>query len=50
MCTTCLSNYYLYIFKYIYIIKNRENDRANDDVYIIHIKRYAKMIYSMLER
>jgi hypothetical protein len=40
MCTRCMSNYYLCDF-FVEIIDNEKNDRADDDVYILHIKRYA---------
>jgi hypothetical protein len=47
-----MSNYYLYEF-FIKIINNKKlekNDGINDDVYILHVKRYAIKIYSELER
>jgi hypothetical protein len=47
-----MSNYYLYEF-FIKIINNKkleENDGINDDVYILHVKRYVIKIYSGLEK
>jgi hypothetical protein len=38
---------------FIEIIDNKKiekNNKTNNDVYILHIKRYAIKIYSMLER
>jgi hypothetical protein len=52
MCTPCMCNYYLCEF-YIEIIDNekiRGKCRTNDDVYILHIKRYAIKTCSGLER
>jgi hypothetical protein len=44
MCTPCMSNYYLCDFlEIIDIEKIEESDGADDydDVYIMHVKRYA---------
>jgi hypothetical protein len=51
MCTLCRSDYYLCIF--LEIIDNEkieECDGADNDVYIIHDKRYAIRTYSGLRR
>jgi hypothetical protein len=51
MCAPYMSNYYLCDF--LEIIDNKkleENDGANDDVYILHVKRYAIRTCSGLER
>ncbi len=52
MCTPCMSNYYLYDFfvKIIGIEKNlEESDGADDDVYILYVKRYVIRTYSRLK-
>jgi hypothetical protein len=46
-----MSNYYLCDF--LEIINNKklkENDRADDDVYIMYVKRYAIRTYRRLRR
>jgi hypothetical protein len=51
MCAPDMSNYYLCDF--LEIIDNKkleENDGANDDVYILYVKRYAIRTCSGLER
>jgi hypothetical protein len=52
MCTSCMSNYYLCDFfrKIIDNEKIEESDETHDYVYILHVKRYAIMISSGLER
>jgi hypothetical protein len=52
MCTSFMFNYYLYDFlKKLYIMKKLEkNNEPDDDVYIMHVKRYAIRIYSGLGR
>jgi hypothetical protein len=51
MHTFYMSNYYLCDFlQKFYIIKIEENDGTYNDVYILHVKRYAIKIYSKLER
>jgi hypothetical protein len=50
MCTPCMSNYYLCDF--LEIIDNKkikESDKADDDMYILHIKIYVINTYSGLE-
>jgi hypothetical protein len=50
-CTSCMCNYYLY--DVLEIIDNKELEKidgADDDVYIIYIKRYFIMTYSGLGR
>jgi hypothetical protein len=53
MCTPCMSNYYLCEF-FVEIIDNEkkigEGHGANDDVYIVHIKRHVIRTCSWLER
>jgi hypothetical protein len=41
MCTLYMSNYYLYDFLKNYWLKIDKSDGVNDDLYILHIKRYA---------
>jgi hypothetical protein len=51
MRTPCMSNYYLCDF--LEIINNKKlekSDRTDDEMYIVHIKRYAIRIYSKLGR
>jgi hypothetical protein len=51
MCTHCISNYYLCDF--LEIIDNRkieENEKTNNNVYILYIKRYTITTYSELGR
>jgi hypothetical protein len=51
MCIYYMSNYYLCDF--LEIIDNKkieENDGVDDDMYIMHVKRYAIKTYSILER
>jgi hypothetical protein len=52
MCTSCMCNYYLCGF--LEIINNEtkieESVVADDDVYILHVKRYVIMTCSRLER
>jgi hypothetical protein len=51
MCKSCMSNYYLYDF--LEVIDNEKIekfDTTDDDLYILHVKRYAIMTYSGLER
>jgi hypothetical protein len=44
MCTTCMSNYHLYDF-FVEIINNEKKlektDKIDNDVYILHVKRYV---------
>jgi hypothetical protein len=50
MCTSYMSNYYLYFFYKLLIIKKLEkNNRAADDMYIPYVKRYIIKTYSGLE-
>jgi hypothetical protein len=51
MCTTYMSNYYLFDFfkKIIDNIKIEESDEPDDNVYILHVKRYTIKNYSGLE-
>jgi hypothetical protein len=53
MCTTCMPNYYLCDF-FIEIVDNENNlekiIRTYDNVYIMHVKRYAIKTYSRLKR
>jgi hypothetical protein len=51
MCTLCISNYYLCDF--LEIIDNKKilkNGVTDNDVYIMHIKRYVIKTYSALVR
>jgi hypothetical protein len=51
MCKSCMSNYYLYDF--LEVIDNEKIekfDTTDDDLYILHVKRYAIMTCSGLER
>jgi hypothetical protein len=52
MCTPCISNYY-FIWFYLEIVYNEKklekNDGSNDDVYILHVKRYVIRTYNELE-
>jgi hypothetical protein len=53
MCTPCMSNYYLcdFFIKIIGIEKNlEESDGADDDVYILYVKRYVIRTCSRLKR
>ncbi len=51
MCTPYIFNYYLCDFlEIIDNEKNREKWWADDDVYIMYVKRYAIKIYSGLGR
>jgi hypothetical protein len=52
MCTPFMSNYYLCDF-FVEIIDNKkieESDRSDDDMYILHVKRYCIMTFSGLVR
>jgi hypothetical protein len=52
MCTPCMSNYYLCDL-FVEIIDNKKidkNDEIDDDVYILHTKRYAIKTYNRLGR
>jgi hypothetical protein len=51
MCTTCMSNYYLCDF--LEIIDNKKfrgNYERDNNVYILHVKRYTLKICSELRR
>jgi hypothetical protein len=51
MCKSCMSNYYLYDF--LEVIDNEKIekfDTTDDDLYILHVKGYAIMTCSGLER
>jgi hypothetical protein len=50
MCTPYMSNYYLCDFLEILDKKLEKNDDADDDVYIIYVKRYAIRNYNRLKR
>jgi hypothetical protein len=52
MCTLCMFNYYLskYFIKIIDNKKIRKNNGSDDDVYILHVKRYTIKIFNGLER
>jgi hypothetical protein len=51
MCTPCMSNYCLYIFLEIIDKKLEKSDKSDDDdVYIVHVKKYVIKIYSGLRR
>jgi hypothetical protein len=45
-----MSNYYLCDFLEILDKKLEKNDDADDDVYIIYVKRYAIRNYNRLKR
>jgi hypothetical protein len=47
---TCLIIIYVIFLEIIDNKKLEENDGANDDVYILHVKRYAIRTCSGLER
>jgi hypothetical protein len=51
MCTLCMYNYYLYDF--LEIIDNKKlekNNEVDNDVYMLHVKRYGIRNYSGLIR
>jgi hypothetical protein len=49
MCTPCIPNYYLCdFFKIIDNKKIKKGDGTNDDVHIMHVKRYAIRNFSEL--
>jgi hypothetical protein len=48
MCTPYMSNYYLYEF--LEIINNKKIKKSNEDMYILHIKRYVIKTCIELER
>jgi hypothetical protein len=51
MCTACMSNYYLCNFlKIIYNINIEKNNMTDNNVYILHVKRYVIRTYSELRR
>jgi hypothetical protein len=43
MCTLCMSDHYLLIFLEIIDKKLEESDGVDDDVYILHVKRYKDL-------
>jgi hypothetical protein len=52
MCTPCMTNYYLCQL-FVGIIDNKKlekNDGVDDDVYILHVKRYTIKTCSGLGR
>jgi hypothetical protein len=50
MCTSCISNYYLCDFLKIINKKIEKCDETYNNVYILHVKRYAIRTYNGLEK
>ncbi len=48
MCTTCMTNYYLFDFLEIIDKKQRKVMQTDNDMYILHDKKYTINTYSRL--